>query len=168
MEIGNIIQYKDVLWVASKKDISAKVLILYNEAGERLELPQDYDKQCDDVLVVSNPLKEWIILNTPSKGKLITKITIPKFLNVEEKNLKFLVDWVPSVIFRQGGSFFINPKRVKLIPGLLLLTTFANGTTTRVIVPKVFGTVPQRVAAIRKTKQNCDRFTRIVDIDEEE
>ena len=91
-------------------------------------------------------------------------MVVPAILRRPEIILEPWVDWIQSDIFREGGSFFVNPS-LKLRPGVLILATHQKGHSVRITVPQTIGTVARRQAAVNSAAQpkaEFNRFSRIL------
>lgn len=162
VEVGDLVDYEGQRWFVLSYDRVAKVVSLLNQQGGSVELPHDFDVTNPIFLqVVVNPSKKWQLLTAPVKSNAgpFVKLVIPGLPGREEIFLIPWTDWIPSDPLRDGGSFFVNPKR-KLRPGVLLLATHRNGAFVRVVVPQTIGTVAKRKAAKAAAVPKPEPYTR--------
>ena len=134
MEVGDLVDYEGQRWFVLSYDRVAKVVALFSQLSERIELPRDFDITNPNFLqVVVNPSQKWQLLTAPIKSSAgpFVKLVVPGLPGRPEIFLAPWIDWIPSDPLRDGGSFFVNPER-KLRPGVLLLATHRNGSVVRV------------------------------------
>jgi hypothetical protein len=167
VEVGDLVDYEGQRWFVLSYDRVAKVVALFSQLSERIELPRDFDITNPNFLqVVVNPSQKWQLLTAPIKSSAgpFVKLVVPGLPSRPEIFLAPWIDWIPSDPLRDGGSFFVNPER-KLRPGVLLLATHRNGSVVRVVIPQTIGTVSKRkamrAAAVPK-KEPYTRYSRIM------
>ena len=162
MEVGDLVDYEGQRWFVLSYDRVAKVVALFNQLGERIELPRDFEVTDPTSLqVVVNPSKKWQLLTAPVKPAAgpFVRLAIPGLPGRSEIFLVPWVDWIPSDPLRDGGSFFVNPER-KLRPGVLLIATHRNGSVVRVVIPQTIGTVAKRKAMRAAASPKPEPYTR--------
>lgn len=162
MDVGDLVNYKNQRWFVLSYDRVARVVALFNQLGERVELPREFDTfNPEELQVIVNPSKKWQLLTAPIKSAAgpFVKMVIPGLPGRGEIVLEPWVDWIPSDPLREGGSFFVNPER-KIRPGVLILATHRNGSIIRVTVQQTIGTVAKRKAAKAAAAPKPEPYTR--------
>ena len=169
MEIGDLVTYQDQRWFASSYDRVARVMVLFNLGGDRIELPFEFDlTHQQELSVIVNPSKKWQLLTAKVRSGAgpFVKLVVPELPRRPEIVLEPWVDWMPSDPMREGGSFLVNPER-KIRPGVLLLATHKDGSCVRITVPQSIGTVAKRKAVAAPKKPEYNRFTRVLKGDDD-
>jgi hypothetical protein len=177
VEVGDLVSYEPSgafrqRWVVTSYERIAKVVTLIGQDGAKIEIPVEANvTDPTNPQVICHPPKVWQLLTAPVRSAAgpFVKMVIPAILRRPEIVLEQWVDWIQSDIFREGGSFFVNPD-LRLRQGVLILATHKNGHSVRITVPSTLGTSASRKAAKTATikpKEEFNRFNRILRDDDD-
>lgn len=163
MQAGDLVRFEEGLWLVLRTDANTRLALMISQSGTRAEVPDDLDAReegADDrASVVANPAKQWPMIAFPTKrgtGPLMS-IAIPNQIRARE--LKPWEEWIPSDPTREGGVLHFHPD-LGLRHGQMLIGTFRNGTKTRIVIPKNFGTVAQRQVPVTQKFTAVEESTR--------
>lgn len=166
MKLGDLVLHLDRHWMVSRYDAKrTRTATLLAADGTQVEVPHDLDS-VGGVTVVANPSADWpFIMVPPKNGFRISSI------RHEGRVLTPFVEWIASDPSRMGGPVFLAPSPALRYGVTLLVSSLAAGrpvTTTRIDIPRDFGTVKQRaakVAAARPQLEERNAYTRVLSDD---
>lgn len=134
MKVGDIVDYRSLLWKVSSRNKDFGTFVLVSFGTERVEVP------ADEVIDVVHSTVDWPFIAAPPKS-----FRMGRFVAIKRNGtaLTPFLDWVPSDIFRAGGAVFFNPG-LGLKYGDVLVGVHENGGTSRLTVTRAFGSAVQR------------------------
>src|SRR5262245_47954365 len=141
MGLGHIVAYGGCRWRICKLDRGVRTVTLVGWGGATKEVADDDP----GIVSVADP-SGWPVVTAkmkPNSGQLV-KLALARRGKLEE--LRPLTDWVPSDLLRAGGSVFMNPE-LKLAVGEVLIAGYKDGSASRILITKRYGSIAQRKVA---------------------
>lgn len=138
MNLGTIVEYEGHRWRVYKLDHHVKTVTLIRWDGTLEEIANDDVR----AVVVANP-SEWPLVTARVKPNAGPLVSLSLTRGTRRLELKPLVDWVPSDMGRAGGSIFMGP-HLKLVIGETLLAQYKDGSATRIVITKRYGSMRER------------------------
>ncbi len=138
MNVGDLVEYKEVRYVVARLETVARVVQLRNFAQQKIEVADD-DKE---VRVIAQP-STWPFAVAPMRptDRTIEKIFMTRAGVTSE--LTPLIEWVPSDRNRPGGPIFFNPN-LGIKVGDTLIAQHATGVRSRIPVTLEYGSAKTR------------------------
>lgn len=144
MEVGDLIQWQDKIWLVRKIDEAVATSFLEDSEGNRAVLDQDGDNTglCQ---VLCNPVRDW-----PSAPLPFTRRTRLIDVYRGRGRLLKLQDWMKLDEFQIGGSLLLNPA-LALGFGDRLVAVYAFFGSDRITSYPI--TIPRNFASLNTKTQ---------------
>lgn len=163
MKVGDVVEHEGRLHRVLRHNRLVHVMVAAPWEGDPVEIADN-----DPIVkVVHNPAAEWPMTTVPLRHKAGPMRAVLH----RGRELEPLLEWMPSDPFRPGGAVFLSPQ-LNLKRGEVLTVRHQDGSTSRLVVGKGFGTIAQKQRRQRAKqaapKRQPNAFDRIWEGDDED